>query len=161
MSSTKEQARKNLTVLVAKFKSEFESGKTQNYNEEATKTAFIQPLLKDVLGWDVNNNDEVSPEERVSRDRVDYGLKINGKTVMFVEAKPVKADLDRHIEQAIKYGFNRRDVPFVMLTDFEGIMLFDTTIKPNFKNLKKGMKLDIPWLSESTSRSLRLVRSQR
>ena len=145
MSSTKEQARKNLTVLVAKFKSEFESGKTQNYNEEATKTAFIQPLLKDVLGWDVNNNDEVSPEERVSRDRVDYGLKINGKTVMFVEAKPVKADLDRHIEQAIKYGFNRRDVPFVMLTDFEGIMLFDTTIKPNFKNLKKGMKLDIPW----------------
>ncbi|MCX5776471.1 MAG: N-6 DNA methylase [Candidatus Firestonebacteria bacterium] len=145
MNLTKEQAKKNLAVLVERFKLEFESGKTQTYNEEATKTAFIQPLLKDVLGWDVNNNDEVSPEERVSRDRVDYGLKINGKTVMFVEAKSVKADLNKHIEQAVMYGFNRRDVPFIMLTDFEGIMLFDTTIKPNFKNLKKGMKLDIPW----------------
>ena len=145
MDLTKEQAKKNLAVLVAKFKSEFESGKTQTYNEEATKIAFIQPLLKEVLGWDVNNHDEVSPEEKVSRDRVDYGLKINGKTVMFVEAKPVKADLDKHIEQAVRYGFNRKDVPFIMLADFEGIMLFDTTIKPNFKNLKKGMKLAIPW----------------
>jgi len=35
MSLTKEQSKKNLAVLVAKFKSEFESGKTQSYNEEA------------------------------------------------------------------------------------------------------------------------------
>lgn len=44
MDLTKEQARKNLAMLIAKFKSEFESGKTQNYNEESTKTVCIIKL---------------------------------------------------------------------------------------------------------------------
>ncbi len=142
---SKEQAKENLKILLEKFKREFESGKTDSYNEEATKIAFIQPLLKDVLGWDVNDNYEVSPEEKVSRDRVDYGLKVDGKFCMLVEAKPVKADLEKHVEQAVKYGYNKRDVPFVMLTDFEGIKVFDTTVKPNFKNLNKGLKIDLDW----------------
>ena len=76
---TKEKAKDNLVRLIKKFESEFNSGRALEYNEEATKTAFIQPLLKDVLGWDVTNRDEVSPEEKISRGRVDYGLKVEGK----------------------------------------------------------------------------------
>ena len=64
---------------------------------------------------------------------------------MLVEAKPVKADLEKHVEQAVKYGYNKHDVPFVMLTGFESIMVFDTTLKPNFKNLKKGLKVNLIW----------------
>jgi hypothetical protein len=77
----KEQARQELIDLVARFKSEFESGKTDEYNEESTKKSFIEPLLEDVLGWDVSNHDEVSMEHKISRDRVDYGIKLNGKYI--------------------------------------------------------------------------------
>jgi type I restriction-modification system DNA methylase subunit len=145
MELTKEKAKENLKVLIAKFESELNLSKIWDYNEEATKTAFIQPFLKDVLGWNVNDRDEVSPEERVSRNRVDYGLKIDGKTKIFVEAKPPKADLEKHIEQAVKYGYNRKTVPFVLLTDFEGLKLFDVTVKPDLRNFRKGLKIDLVW----------------
>jgi len=45
----KNNAKVNLTRLVDKFERELTAGKIKDYNEEATKTAFIQPLLKDVL----------------------------------------------------------------------------------------------------------------
>jgi len=145
MPLTREKAKENLSGLLIKFQRELAAHKIREYNEEATKTAFIQPLLKDVLGWDVNDRDEVSPEEKISRGRVDYGLKVEGKTKIFVEAKPPRADLSRHIDQAVRYGYNRKGVPFVLLTDFEGIKLFDVTVKPDFRNPLKGLKLELEW----------------
>lgn len=145
MSLTKDKARENLAKLVQKFKSEIDSGRAQEYNEEETKHSFIEPFLKDVLGWDVANHDEVGYEHPTSRGRVDYSLKIDGKVRLFIEAKPVHVDLVRHIPQAVGYGYSRKDVPFVLLTDFEGIKLFDVTIKPSARNLRKGLKLDLSW----------------
>jgi len=145
MALTKEQAKKNLEKLIEKLEKEEASGKANDYNEEATKTAFIQPFLKDVLGWDVNDRDEVSPEENSSRGRVDYGLKIEGKTKIFVETKPLRADLNKHIAQAVQYGYNKKDVPFVLLTDFEELMLFDVTVKPDLRNPRKGIKIELEW----------------
>lgn len=143
MPLTQEKAKQNLSSLLAKFERELAAHKIREYNEEAAKTAFIQPFLKDVLGWDVNDRDEVSPEEKISRGRVDYGLKVEGKTKIFVEAKPPRAELSRHIDQAVRYGYNRKGVPFVLLTDFEGIKLFDVTVKPDVRNPLKGLKLDL------------------
>jgi len=145
MALTKEQAKKNLEKLIEKLEKEQASGKADTYNEEATKTVFIQPFLKDVLGWDVNDRDEVSPEENSSRGRVDYGLKIEGKTKIFVETKPLRADLNKHIAQAVQYGYNKKDVPFVLLTDFEELMLFDVTVKPDLRNPRKGIKIELEW----------------
>ena len=137
------QAKDNLTKLIEKFERESASGRIKEYNEEATKISFIQPLLKDVLGWDVLNRDEVSPEEKISRGRVDYGLKVEGKIKVFVEAKPPKVDISRYIEQAVRYGYNRKGVPFVLLTDFEELKLFDVTVKPDTRNPYKGIKIDL------------------
>jgi type I restriction-modification system DNA methylase subunit len=145
MELTKEQAKENLAKLIAKFERELSADRIREYNEEAAKTAFIQPFLKDVLGWDVNDRDEVSPEERISRGRVDYGLKIEGKIKIFIEAKPPKADLRKHVEQAIQYGYNRKGVPLVLLTDFEELKLFDVTVKPDIRNPLKGLKIDLSW----------------
>jgi len=145
MPLTKQQAKENLAKLIEKFIKESDLGHIKEYNEEATKTAFIQPLLKDVLGWDVNDRNEVSPEEKISRGRVEYGLKIEGKTRIFVEAKPPKADLKKHIEQAVRYGYNRKGVSFVLLTDFEELMLFDVTVKPDIRNPNKGRKINLFW----------------
>ena len=145
MELTRTKARENLTKLVEKFECELAAGKIKDYNEEATKISFIQPLLKEVLGWEVGNQDEVSPEERISRGRVDYGLKVEGKIKVFVEAKPPKADLNKYIEQAIRYGYNRKGVPFVLLTDFEELKLFDVWVKPDSRNPRKGLKIDLRW----------------
>ncbi|MEK7309851.1 MAG: DNA methyltransferase [Planctomycetota bacterium] len=140
MKLTKEQAKENLAELIAKYEKELSADKLKDYNEEATKLNFIQPLLKDVLGWDVNNRDEVSPEENVSRGRVDYGLKINDRIKVYVEAKTPKDGLMGHVEQALKYGYNKKNVPFVLLTNFDETWLFDVTVKPNLRNPLKGRK---------------------
>jgi type I restriction-modification system DNA methylase subunit len=145
MELTKNKGKENLVELVAKFEKELNAGRVNEYNEEATKTAFIQPFLRNVLGWDVSNRDEVSPEEKISHGRVDYGLKIEGQIKIFIEVKPPKADLTKHITQAVSYGYNRKGVPFVLLTDFEGLKLFDVTVKPDARNPLKGLKLDLNW----------------
>lgn len=145
MKVTKEKGKESLAALVEKFEKEYSTGRIHDYNEEATKTAFIQPFLRTVLGWDVANRDEVSPEEKISRGRVDYGLKIENRIKLFIEVKPPRADLEKHIAQAVGYGYNRKSVPFVLLTDFEGLKLFDVTIKPDPRNPRKGLKLDLDW----------------
>ena len=145
MELTKKRAKGNLSKLIEKFEKELFAGRIKEYNEEATKTSFIQPLLKDVLGWDVNDRNEVSPEEKFSRGRVDYGLWAGNKIRMFVEAKSPKADLNKHIEQVVRYGYNRKSVPFILLTDFEESKLFDVTVKPDPKNPQKGLKIDLRW----------------
>ncbi|OGP89208.1 MAG: hypothetical protein A2157_12010 [Deltaproteobacteria bacterium RBG_16_47_11] len=145
MELTKKRAKENLSKLIEKFEKELSGGRIKEYNEEATKTSFIQPFLKDVLGWDVNDRNEVSPEEKISRGRVDYGLWAGNKIRMFVEAKPPKADLNKHIEQVVQYGYNRQSVPFILLTDFEELKLFDVTVKPDSRNPRKGLKIDLRW----------------
>lgn len=143
MEFTKERAKENLLKLIEKFKREEAAGRIKEYNEEAAKTSFIQPFLKEVLGWDVNDLNELSPEEKISRGRVDYGLKVEGKIKIFIEAKPPRADLSKYVEQAVRYGYNRKGVPFVLLTDFEELKLFDVTVKPDIRNPFKGLKIDL------------------
>jgi hypothetical protein len=56
-------------------------------NEAQTKQSFIEPLLN-ALGWDTSDYKETSMEENVSLiGRVDYALKINGVSRIYVEAK--------------------------------------------------------------------------
>ena len=104
MKLSRAEAKENLAKLIEKFEKETSSGRINDYNEEATKTAFIQPFLRNVLGWNVSDRDEVSPEERTSRGRVDYGLKIQDQIKLFIEVKPPRADLDKHIKQNGRRG---------------------------------------------------------
>ena len=76
-------------------------GRTKKYTEEETKKGLIEPLFQ-ALGWDTTDNHEVSAEESISGDRVDYGFYINGRIQFYLEAKPVKADLseEKYANQA-------------------------------------------------------------
>ncbi|MBD3319301.1 hypothetical protein GF342_05325, partial [Candidatus Woesearchaeota archaeon] len=101
----KEQAREKIKLLVDKYNRVVESGKLKSYNEERTKAEFIEPLFE-ALGWDVrntHNEDEVTREEKISRGRVDYCFRIGDIPKFFLEAKPLKADLDNidYVKQAI------------------------------------------------------------
>ncbi|NJE84620.1 hypothetical protein E3E23_02015 [Thermococcus sp. CX2] len=85
---------------------------TRISNEEATKQHLILPLLQ-VLGWDINNPDEVYPEATSSNgQRPDYVLKVNYRPVAFLEAKNAKSKIFRgnkvilrHARQLLGYCF--------------------------------------------------------
>lgn len=84
-------------------------------SEEATKQGIILPILSN-LGWNRDNVREVVPEHRVENGRVDYCLRLNQKSVVFIEAKRTDQELDRHQEQLLGYAF-REGVDLAVLTN--------------------------------------------
>lgn len=74
--------------------------------EEATKTAFIMPMIS-ALGYDVFNPFEVVPEmdcDLTKRgDKIDYAILKDGKPIILIECKHCKQNLDLHSTQLAKY----------------------------------------------------------
>jgi len=122
---TKEQAKQAIQRLVEKFETIKAQGKLLKYSEEQTKKDFILPLFE-ALGWKVYEGDEVTAEEQISNDRVDYGFYLNGRIKFYLEAKKIAADLHREefAKQAIKYSWNK-GVTWAVLTDFESLIVFN------------------------------------
>jgi predicted type IV restriction endonuclease len=127
--SKKEDAKQEISRLVAKYKKVIAEGKLKDYKEESTKTSFILPMFR-ALGWAVEDNDEVHPEEQVSRGRVDYTFKIDGVLKFVLEAKPLKTSIDRTdwAEQAIGYAWHK-GCTWAILTNFESLKVFNAEIK--------------------------------
>lgn len=123
---SQEQAKQKIGELIKKYEEVLKSGEAKKYTEEETKKDFILPLFE-ALGWDVFNKKEVSAEEHIkSSGRVDYGFYINGRTKFYLEAKPLKADLNDEdfAKQAIRYSWNR-GVTWAILTNFESVKVFN------------------------------------
>ncbi|MBU1936665.1 hypothetical protein KKG05_04640 [bacterium] len=77
-------------------------------NEAQTRATVIDPILE-ALGWDVRDPDEVQMEyPTVDGKAVDYGLRINRKTVLLVEAKALGDPLTdvKAITQIVGYAAN-------------------------------------------------------
>jgi hypothetical protein len=146
MSKDQSKVREKIQQLVEKFEKEQAAGVIGQYNESETKTGFIEPLLQ-ALGWDTQDRNEVGLEEKISGGRVDYSLKIKGSPKIYIEAKTPRARLTKAeaISQAVTYGYNKRSVPWVLLTDFQELRLFDVTIRPNRRNLEAGLRMDLTY----------------
>ena len=88
------------------------------------------------LGWDFENTNEVSPEENASNGRVDYAFKLNNVSQFYVEAKSLKADLNREdfVKQAVSYSY-ARGVTWAILTDFESLRVFNALQNKPFISL--------------------------
>ncbi|MDP2830508.1 MAG: hypothetical protein Q8O21_00395, partial [bacterium] len=121
----KEQAKIKIQDLISKYEAVKVGGKIGKYTEEETKKDFIAPMFE-ALGWNVFNRNEVTAEEQISGNRVDYGFYLNGRIKFYLEAKPLKADLLRedYAKQAIRYSWNK-GVTWAVLTDFEGLIVFN------------------------------------
>lgn len=87
-----------LSLLLKRYRKE-------KLNEASTRRIFIDPLLES-LGWNISDTDEVELEHStVDNKFVDYALKINRKTVLYLEAKPLNDPLDvKSLTQAIGYA---------------------------------------------------------
>nr|MDO8098853.1 hypothetical protein [Candidatus Njordarchaeota archaeon] len=73
----KEKMLRQIKELLEKCVKLIDEGKLTKYKEESTKQDFIVPLFHRP-GWNMEESNEVSKEENVSKGRVDYGFKING-----------------------------------------------------------------------------------
>ncbi|MBM4056326.1 MAG: hypothetical protein FJ264_16975 [Planctomycetes bacterium] len=97
------------------------------------------------LGWDIHNlhADEVTPEERISKGRVDWAFRIDCISKFFLEAKALKVDLDvgKWAEQAINYSWNK-GCTWAVLTDFEAIKVFNADVSS--RNPKESLFFEIP-----------------
>lgn len=122
-------------ALVERFERDRERLFGSAYKEENVKQEFLEPFFR-ALGWDVSNIKEVVKEYSLSIKRsaksVDYGFLVQGKLKFFVEAKKPAVDLAADPKPALQlrtYGWNG-GLAFSILTDFEGLAVYDTSIRP-------------------------------
>lgn len=71
--------------------------------EARTRAALIDPMLC-ALGWDTTDPTRVEIEPRTKEGWADYALISSGKTLMFIEAKRLKENVDGHFQQTINYA---------------------------------------------------------
>lgn len=117
------QCIKDLQMKLSKYR-------RSDLKEYPTRTIFIDPLLQ-ALGWDVRNPDEVQLEYTSIDGRfVDYALKINGKPVLFIEAKPLNDPLTdvKAIAQVVGYAANA-GVEWCILTNGVTYKVYRSTEK--------------------------------
>jgi type I restriction-modification system DNA methylase subunit len=136
---------KGLNKLIEKFNNSFDyiKSSSKGYNEYSCRIEFIDPLLE-LFGWDISNNRAVLPQFREVKaenysnenDRPDYSMTLNGVTKFFIEAKKPSVDIQSSNDAAYqtrKYGWNAKH-NIAVLTNFEYIIIFDTTIPPKPKD---------------------------
>ena len=97
----------SLPQTVEKVRARIAQYQGKEMNEQDTKTALIDPVLR-ALGWDVGSLEEVKQEyKRKRQDKpVDYAMLLLGKPMLFVEAKGLGQDLDnpRWPQQIMAYA---------------------------------------------------------
>jgi len=122
MEETKEKIKK----LIERYE-RLTPEQKKKYNEMTTRKDFIIPLFE-ALGWDVYNHDqnEVIEEQSAVEGAVDYSFRINNISQFLLEAKALKVDLEKAewAQQSVDYAWNM-GVDWVVLTDFEGLKLFN------------------------------------
>lgn len=107
-----------LIQVIESIRSKIDGLRKHALKEAPTRTIVIDPLLE-ALGWDVRDPDEVQLEyPTVDGKSVDYGLKLNGKCVLFVEAKPLDDPLTdvKAITQIVNYA-NGAGIVWCILTN--------------------------------------------
>src|SRR3972149_5695335 len=105
----KTEIKTKIQELIEKYEAAKKAGSIKKYTEEETKKDFLLPLFA-LLGWDVHSKAEVSAEEHItSSGRVDYGFYLDNRIQFYLEAKPLKAELNReeYARQAIRYSWNK------------------------------------------------------
>ena len=105
--------------------------------EEATKNAFIMPLIAS-LGYDVFNPFEVVPEMdcdliKKKGEKIDYAIMKDENPILLIEGKHCKQDLNLHDTQLQKYfvasksrfGVLTNGIEYRFYTDLEKVNIMD------------------------------------
>jgi len=134
--AVKNEARRRVHNLVEDYMRVLAAGRKESFNEERVKIAYIVPFLE-ALQWNPRT-DEVLPEQATLTGRADFGLRVGGRTKIFVEMKSFSKSLDgydtvkgsrrSYAEQSIQYAWGMK-ADWAVLTNFEEIRLYDSHVK--------------------------------
>ena len=128
--------------------------------EEATKTAFILPFIRLVLGYDHTDPDEVVPEFTADMgikkgEKVDYAIMLNGKPIILIECKPAQSDLDKaHASQLYRY-FSVTEAKFGILTNGIIYRFYTDIVEPNKMDKKPFFEIDLRDVKDSDIQELK------
>ena len=142
-----EAARKKLQALIEKYNAD----KTKSLSEADVVTQYIEPLLRDVLGWNIEDSNRYRKELHTSAGRPDVTLIPENGGNVFLEAKKfgvikqleqarytlagtitpgqlalpgMAVDRTQEEQQAINYAYQNGGT-WAILTNFEKLRLFN------------------------------------
>lgn len=123
--------------------------------EEATKNAFVMPFIHAVLGYDVFDPTEVTPEYvcdvgTKKGEKIDYAILKGGEVQMLVECKKVGDPLNlNHAGQLFRY-FHVTSARIAILTNGQVFKFFTDLDAPNKMDEKPFLELDLLNIDEHT-----------
>ncbi|WP_407279293.1 type I restriction endonuclease [Aromatoleum evansii] len=133
-----------LNSLAAKIRQQ--AGAIQT--EEATKNAFVMPFINSVLGYDVFDPTEVTPEYvcdigTKKGEKIDYAILKNGEVQILVECKKIGEPLCiNHAGQLFRY-FHVTNARISILTNGQVYKFFTDLDAPNKMDEKPFLELDL------------------
>ena len=131
-----------IVKLVERFDRNLETYRSRSYNETQLRREFLDPFFG-ALGWDVANVQghaeafkDVVQEEAIrvgaATKAPDYGFRIGGTRMFFLEAKKPSVDIagDTHpAYQLRRYAWSAK-LSLSILSDFEEFAVYDCRTKP-------------------------------
>jgi predicted type IV restriction endonuclease len=133
-----------LTSLAAKVRLQGPAIQT----EEATKNAFVMPFINTVLGYDVFDPQEVTPEfvcdiGTKKGEKIDYAIMKNGEVQILIECKKIGESLSiNHASQLFRY-FHVTSARISILTNGQVYRFFTDLDAPNKMDEKPFLELDL------------------
>jgi hypothetical protein len=140
-----------LNALSAKIRQQSAAIQT----EEATKIAFVMPFINSVLGYDVFDPSEVTPEYicdvgTKKGEKIDYAIMKNGEIQILIECKKIGEPLHiNHASQLFRY-FHVTSARISILTNGQVYRFFTDLDAPNKMDEKPFLELDLLDLDEHT-----------
>lgn len=133
-----------LNSLASKIRQQGAAIKT----EEATKNAFVMPFINTVLGYDVFDPTEVTPEfvcdvGTKKGEKIDYAILKDGEVQILVECKKIGEPLNvNHASQLFRY-FHVTNARISILTNGQVYKFFTDLDAPNKMDEKPFLELDL------------------
>ncbi|MGB4075594.1 type I restriction endonuclease [Pseudomonas sp.] len=133
-----------LNSLSAKIRQQASAIKT----EEATKNAFVMPFINTVLGYDVFDPREVTPEfvcdiGTKKGEKIDYAILKDGEVQILIECKKIGEPLNiNHASQLFRY-FHVTSARISILTNGQVYKFFTDLDAPNKMDEKPFLELDL------------------
>ncbi len=122
--------------------------------EEATKSAFVMPFINKVLGYDVFDPTEVTPEFICDvgikkGEKIDYAILKNNEIQILVECKKIGEPLNvNHASQLFRY-FHVTNARISILTNGQIYKFFTNLDAPNKMDEKPFLELDLLDIDEN------------
>jgi hypothetical protein len=137
-------------VLSAKIKQQLDAITT----EEATKNAFVMPFIHNILGYDVFDPTEVTPEfvcdvGTKKGEKIDYAILKDNEVQILIECKKIGEPLNiNHASQLFRY-FHVTNARISILTNGQTYQFFTDLDAPNKMDEKPFLEIDLLDIDEN------------